>query len=143
MNSTPSRKHSSELTKLTKVNVDDLEVGKIYYIRIRNKDQGPNVWGIKEDFIGKINKIDPEGVSFDYSFTRNADPRHGASVWKKAGEYNRVFVLSDSLKHKNMEDNTTFYVDTKQAPIHKTAKRKRGKLMNIGKLFGFFTRKTK
>jgi len=144
MNSPPTRKHSSELTKLTKVDSKDLEAGKFYYIRIRNKDKGPDVWGIKEDFIGKIHKIDGDGISFDYSFIRNADPRHGASVWKKAGEYNRVFVLAESLNHKNMDDNTTFYIDKKQAPIHKNGTRKKGKpIMNLRKLFGFFSRKAK
>ena len=114
MNATPTRKHSSDLTQLTRVAVKDLKVGKVYYIRIRNKDTAADVWGIKEDFIGKIHMIDDMGISFDYTYKRNADPRHGASVWKKADDYNRVLVLAESLKHKNLDDNTTFYVEAKR-----------------------------
>ena len=132
MNASPKKKFSAELTGLTKVDSKKLQPGKFYYIRIRNKDQAANIWGIKEDFIGKINRIDDAGVSFDFTYKRNADPRHGASVWKKASGDNRVFVFGESLKHKNLEDNTTFYIDEKYAG--KT--RKNGWMFNIKKLFG-------
>ena len=126
MNATPSRKYGSDLRHLTKVDVKDLEVGKFYYIRMRNKDKGPDVWGAKIDFIGKINMIDNIGVSFDFMYRRNADPRDGAPVWKK--ESNRVLILAESLKHKNMEDNTTFYMDNKQQVAHKHSTRKTRKV---------------
>lgn len=126
MNATPSRKYGSDLRHLTKVDVKDLEVGKFYYIRMRNKDKGPDVWGAKIDFIGKINMIDDVGVSFDFTYRRNADPRNGASAWKK--ENNRVLILAESLMHKNMEDNTTFYTDNKQQIAHKQSTRKTRKV---------------
>jgi hypothetical protein len=122
MNSTPSRKYGADLRHLTKVDVKDLEVGKFYYIRMRNKDKGPDVWGAKIDFIGKINMIDDVGISFDFMYRRNADPRNGASVWKK--ENNRVLILAESFKHKNMEDNTTLYIDNKHPTVQKPPTRK-------------------
>lgn len=120
MNSSPLRKYGSELTNLQRVNIKDLKVGKFYYIRMRNKDKGPHIWGANKDFIGKINMIDNTGISFDFTYKRNADPRYGTSVWKKGEDYyNRVLILSEAFKHKNMNNNTTFYIDTKYAVSNK------------------------
>jgi hypothetical protein len=120
MDTSPAKKYGSELSQLKKVNVKDLQVGKFYYIRFRNKDKSADIWGTNEDFIGKINNVSSEGVSFDFTYKRNADPRHGAFLWKKAPEYNRVIILAESLKHKNMNDNTTFYIHDVHPPVRKT-----------------------
>lgn len=131
MNTPPLRKFGSELTKLKKVNYKNIKLGKFYYIRVRNKDNGSNIWGFKQDFIGKITNINDTGVSFDFLYVRNADPRHGASTWKKASDYNRVLILTESLKRKNLNDNTTFYIDESQSSVNTTRK-------GIRRLFGIF-----
>lgn len=125
MDSSPLRKYGSELTNLQRVNVKDLKIGKFYYIRMRNKDKGPHIWGANQDFIGKINMIDNIGISFDFTYKRNTDPRHGVPVWKKAKDYNRVLILSEAFKHENMNDNTTFYIDTKYVGSNKDDTHKR------------------
>lgn len=104
----PTRKHGGDLLELKRITLKDIIPGKVYYIRMRNKDVSEDIWGAKQDFIGKINIINDTGVSFDAVYMRNADPRHGKSVWKKTD--NRVLILREGLIKKNMEDNTTFYV---------------------------------
>lgn len=104
----PTRKYAGDIRDLKRVALKDLIPGKVYYIRMRNKDVSEDNWGAKQDFIGRINRIDNTGVSFNSIYTRGADPRHGKPVWKKTE--NRVFIFREGLVKRNMEDNTTFYV---------------------------------
>jgi hypothetical protein len=108
MDAYPTRKYSGELRNLKRVGHEVVVPGKIYYIRMRNRDKGANIWGTNQDFIGKINIIDATGISFDAIYTRNADPRHGRATWKKTDD--RVLLLKESLTKRNIDDNTTFYV---------------------------------
>jgi hypothetical protein len=108
MDACPTRKYSGELRNLKRVGHEDIIPGKVYYIRMRNRDVSADIWGTNQDFIGKINIIDTTGVSFDAMYTRNADPRHGRPIWKKTDD--RVLLLKESLTKRAMDDNTTFYV---------------------------------
>ncbi len=107
----PTRKISGELTSLEKVQWNEVRPGKVYYIRVRNKDVSKDAWGHKMDYIGTINRIDNDGISFDYTFYRNADLRNGRPTWKKGD--NRVLILKEALTKKDIADNTTFYIDKK------------------------------
>lgn len=131
MDSVPTRKISGDLRTLKKVDWKDVQSGKVYYIRVRNKDVSEDVWGLKEDYIGKINHIDKDGISFDYIFHRYADPRHGAPTWRKKKEESRVLILTEGLTKKNLADNTTFYIDTK------TSNPKGGITRRLKRLFDF------
>ncbi len=111
MDSAPARKFGGDLLQLKKIDWQDIVPGKVYYIRVRNKDQSKNVWGLKRDIIGKINIIDNTGVSFDTFFYRNMDPRNGRPTWKK--EEGRMLIFKQALTTKNLNNNTTFYIESR------------------------------
>ncbi len=99
---------------LTKVDWKKIVPNKFYFIRMRNLDTSANIWGFRKDFIGKINRIDADGISFDAIYEREADPRHGKSTWKKMNpSESRVLILKEALTKKNPEDNTMFFIDPK------------------------------
>jgi hypothetical protein len=121
MDAIPARKHRGDLRDLKRVAVKDVIPGKVYYIRMRNKDVSADIWGAKEDFIGRINVVDATGISFDAAFSRYGDPRHGKPAWKKTDS--RVLLLRESLVKKNMDDNTTFYIPADMnSSVRKTRK---------------------
>ena len=93
---------------MKRIALKDIVPGKVYYIRMRNKDVSADIWGAKEDFIGRISTINTTGITFDFAYSRYGDPRHGKPVWKKAD--NRILLLREGLIKKNIEDSTTFYV---------------------------------
>ncbi len=124
MDSVPARKFGADLLQLEKIDWDQIIPGKIYYIRVRNKDQSKNVWGLKQDIIGRINLIDDAGVSFDTFFYRNMDPRNGSPSWKK--KEGRMLILKEALTIKNLNNNTTFYIESK---TKNTTRRKRARSM--------------
>lgn len=109
MNQVPARKYSGDLLNLKQINKDNVQKNKIYYIRVRNKDKGKNIRGLKKDYIGKINLIDDTGISFDIIFSRYADPRDGKPIWKK--EDTRMLILKEALIKKDKNDNTMFFID--------------------------------
>ena len=118
MDQVPSKKHSGELLKLKHVDYKNVQPNKIYYIRVRNRDKGKNVRGLKADYVGKIHMIDGTGISFDILYKRNADPRDGKAVWEKLDQ--RMLILKEAFTQKSKEDNTMFFVDDSAKPKNTT-----------------------
>ncbi len=137
MESAPSRKFGDDLTKLKKVDWKNLESGKIYYIRVRNKDQSKDVWGFNSDFIAKVVRVNDDGVRFDAMF-RRGDPRHGVPTWKK--DTMEVFLPKEAMTKKNMKDNTTFYVDSKAVGTRKNKGAAKNKTRNTRSVKSFFSK---
>jgi hypothetical protein len=137
MNGIPIQKPSDDLTRLKRVQFSDIKEGKFYFIRTRNKDTSPDIWGIKMDFIAKINKINSTGISFFIYYERSGDPRHGKPKWKKTE--NMALIPMESILHRNINDNTTFYIvenkKVKRDNLNKT------KILKDFRTFFGFTRK--
>lgn len=108
MEGVPTQKPSGDFAQLQRVQLEDLEPGKFYFMRVRNKDTAPNVWGFKKDYLVKINKKDSVGISAYTYYERSGDPRDGVPRWKK--DETMILVPTDAIKKRNMDDNTTFYI---------------------------------
>lgn len=131
----PLQKVSGDLSDLQRVQIANVEPGKFYYIRVRNKDKSEDVYGYKMDFVGEINKTDSAGVSFFVSYKRSGDPRDGTPRWEK-DDNNMVFIPMEAITKRNMDDNTTFYIKENQK-VKKTRRNKGKILQKFRNLFGF------
>ncbi len=101
----PVRKFGGELMQLLEVPVAKVRPNKFYYIRVRNKDLSGEVHGLRLDYIGKINVVDNDGISFDYIFYRKPGGK-----WKRMREETRILILREAFLKNDIEDNTTFYI---------------------------------
>lgn len=158
----PTRIYQSELTELTKIDFKKLQKGKYYYIRFRNKDSGPPYYlkGVNDDLIGKVNTIYKDKIIFDVFYKRSADLRKGpltfkriyaqitnqskdSHVWKKVPQSKEWWsnshhtIYLDDLKSTDMDNSTTFYIDTQYIKNMQSSTRKnvnKGKKNNTRKL---------
>lgn len=137
MNGVPRQKHAGELVALHRVGYANVEPDKFYYMRVRNKDSGPDVWGFKKDFVVKINKIDDVGVSAFTYYERSGDPREGVPRWEKVE--NMILIPTEAITKRNMEDNTTFYIKD-DAKVKRTRRNDRA-ILNRFRTFLGLTRR--
>ncbi len=101
----PARKFGGDLMQLLEVSDAKVRPNKFYYIRVRNKDLSDEIHGLRLDYIGKINVVDHDGISFDYVFYREPGKK-----WKRLRQEARVLILREAFLKNDSEDNTTFYI---------------------------------
>ena len=101
----PARKFGGDLMQLLEVPVAKVRPNKFYYIRVRNKDLSSEIHGLKLDYIGKINVVDKDGISFDSVFYREPGKK-----WKRPRHSERVLILREAFLKNDIEDNTKFYI---------------------------------
>lgn len=101
----PARKFGSDLMQLLEVSEANVRPNKFYYIRVRNKDLSDEIHGLRLDYIGKINIVDNDGISFDSVFYREPGGK-----WKRPRHNERVLILREAFLKNDSEDNTTFYI---------------------------------
>jgi hypothetical protein len=138
MDGIPTPKPSGELTRLQRIQLADIESGKFYFMRVRNKDSGPDAWGFKKDYIVKINKKDNVGVSAFTYYERSGEPRDGVPHWEKVDDM--ILIPTDAITKRNMNDNTTFYIKENQK-VKKTLRSKKRVLNRFRKFLGFTRRR--
>lgn len=139
MEGIPAQKPSGDLMQLQRVNYADVQPGKFYFVRVRNKDKGPDVWGYKMDFVAEINKKDNVGISFFTYFERSGEPRDGVPRWTKTE--NMVLIPTEAITNQDMDDNTTFYIINNPKIKSKGTRRNKTKLLNSFRRFFGFTRR--
>ena len=89
--------------QLLEVSEANVRPNKFYYIRVRNRDISEEIHGLKLDYIGKINVVDNDGISFDCIFYREPGKK-----WKR--QEARVLILREAFLKKDSEDTTKFYI---------------------------------